>query len=318
MRRYFYFAAGSALFAAGILYQAEQQNLVGLLRKPANQEEAAGKRSSFIPSPTELPVMNGIDPKVADRFWEKWHFVTTRFRQDNLETRIVYANSIAWKAMIKRSPTYPDGAMFAKAVFDTALDHAFPSSSGPKIYRELELMKKDSIAYPDTDGWGYAVYEYKEYPQELRQDLVKEPKTLMQTCHSCHSVVKNRDFVFSMPAFLQWHLFDPQLEAPLLKSSFVAVSSENLSEFENAVVTRHGGSKFRKIMVFAVPSFLWGQRLAVHSLAKFSREEGVPFLMRGQTPLTFLITLPMKDKTSIANDAGECVRFGYAGRRQGS
>lgn len=51
------------------------------------------------------------------------------------------------------------------------------------------FMVKDSKRYKSTNGWGYFAYDGKG--NSLVKDMAKD-------CHSCHSQVKDKDFVFSV------------------------------------------------------------------------------------------------------------------------
>jgi|GEM_PF-295062 len=277
-------------------------------RLPSSDVGPVPGKSAYVPSPAALPIRNGIDPKVADQYWEKWHFVSSRFRTDNRQIRIVYANDIAWDAMLKHSPVYPDGAMFAKAIFESSIDPTFPSSVVPKAYTELELMKKDAKNLGNNGGWAYAVYEYEKTTQELRKEDPHNPRELMQTCISCHAIVKSRDYVFSQPAFLQWHRFDQTLENPLFKEGFQERTFNSLAPKEKEILRRQGNGPFPVVKVFKVPALLWGQRFALHSLARFTREEGVPYLMLGENPFTYLLTVPLKKNRNGSDKSVEMAK----------
>jgi len=64
---------------------------------------------------------------------------------------------------------------------------------GPKEFVHAEFMFKDSTKYSDTYGWGWARWvglEQKPF----------EAGTVV--CTSCHTPVKNRDWVYTDPAIL--------------------------------------------------------------------------------------------------------------------
>ncbi len=130
----------------------------------------------------------GIDPKLADRFWERWTLVTVRFRSDNNEQRFVYANPIAQQAFVSGARTFPKGAMLAKIAFASVSDPAFPASKQPIGVTRVQLMQKDDTA------WRYAIY-----PASMRG---AEEQAVVAACDACHAIVRDRDSVFSVPAFL--------------------------------------------------------------------------------------------------------------------
>ena len=139
------------------------------------------------------PSMNQIRLLDYGDFTQKWKLVTVRYRQDSKEMRFTYANQIAWDAIRQGTAVYPDGSVFAKVGFKSEVDHAFSSSIVPSGARRFQLMVKNSKKYTDTDGWGYALFQ-------SNGDLFEgDVKTVTQSCHACHKLVPERDFVFSEP-----------------------------------------------------------------------------------------------------------------------
>lgn len=134
--------------------------------------------------------MNGIELLEFGDF-SKWQLVTVRYRQDTQEMRFTYANDVAWTSLKKGVPVYPDGSVFAKIGFKTGLDPSFASSIVPSGARRFQLMVKDTKKYPETDGWGYALFT----SNGLLFDGEERAVTL--ACHACHKVVQDRNFVFS-------------------------------------------------------------------------------------------------------------------------
>ena len=57
-------------------------------------------------------------------------------------------------------------------------------------------MRKDSHQYAKSGGWGYALYGV-EGGSKTEDIEAKEGAA----CFACHAVVKDRDYVFSRPAF---------------------------------------------------------------------------------------------------------------------
>ena len=129
-------------------------------------------------------------------FWNDWHLVTVRFRKDNGEQRFIYANAIAWKAMQRGDSVYPDGAMFGKMAFQSEDDPAFPNSVQPQSFTRLQLMRKDTRAYPASNGWGYAIVVGGHRPP------YDSATSVVTACHACHMAVPERDFVFSSSLFI--------------------------------------------------------------------------------------------------------------------
>ena len=57
-------------------------------------------------------------------------------------------------------------------------------------------MVKDRRAFKKTNGWSY--FLYVDGVHSKPED--DEQKNL--ACHACHTIVKNKDYVFSAPSFL--------------------------------------------------------------------------------------------------------------------
>ena len=138
--------------------------------------------------------MNGIHLKDFPDFENKWNLVTVRYRKDIGELRFTYANPQAWQALMNKSVDYPDGSVFAKIGMLTIDDSAFPSSMVPAGAKRFQFMVKDKKKYPDTDGWGYALFD------ATGVTLNEEPNAKSVACHACHKIVPDRGFVFSEPA----------------------------------------------------------------------------------------------------------------------
>lgn len=135
--------------------------------------------------------MNDIGLSDYGDFTKKWNLVTVRFRQDSHEMRFTYANPIAWEALSKGVTPLPEGSVFAKIGYKSGVDPAFTSSIVPSGARRFQFMLKNLKKYPDTDGWGYALFDSDGglFPGEV--------KTVTNSCHACHKLVPERDFVFS-------------------------------------------------------------------------------------------------------------------------
>ena len=83
---------------------------------------------------------------------------------------------------------FPDGTVVAIVFYEhKSVDGNTAYVEGTK--RLVAFMVKDSSKYRETNGWGYYAYDSKG------KSLVKD---MARDCHSCHSQVRERDFVFSV------------------------------------------------------------------------------------------------------------------------
>lgn len=142
--------------------------------------------------------MNDIRFKDYEGFQKRWQLVTVRFRSDTDEQRFIYANPIAYKALLKETKDYPDGAVFAKIGAMTVEDFEFPSSKVPAGALRVQFMVRDRKKYASTSGWGYALFTASGAVSSSENQ-----ETQALACDACHQLVKeSRGEVFAQPVQL--------------------------------------------------------------------------------------------------------------------
>ena len=113
-------------------------------------------------------------------------------RTDNNTIRVILGNDIAVKAARSGSINpWPDGAILGKVVWKDVQLENWKEAIVPGNLVHAEFMLKDSKKYAETYGWGWARWlglEQKPFNQGP------------QSCISCHTPVKARDWVFTDPA----------------------------------------------------------------------------------------------------------------------
>ena len=62
----------------------------------------------------------------------------------------------------------------------------------PDVFTQAFVMEKDSRRFPNSGGWGYAVFNYETASDKFAAD----PKSLSNCGNTCHSVVKAKDYIF--------------------------------------------------------------------------------------------------------------------------
>lgn len=141
-------------------------------------------------------IMNGI--KITDytdflKPSKDWFLVTARYRKDNNEIRLTYANKKAYDNLLLglNKNDYANGAVFAKVAFKTETDPLFSSSEVPSASKRYQLMIFDSVKYKSTDGWGYALFDANGY----RFD--EDEKKQILACHACHKIAEANKYIFS-------------------------------------------------------------------------------------------------------------------------
>lgn len=126
--------------------------------------------------------------------WKDWATIAVSHRNDNGTLRVILGNDVAVAAARSgKTDPWPDGAILGKVVWkDTELEN-WQAATAPGEFVHAEFMFKDSERYSETHGWGWARWV----------GLSQEPfDGGMQVCVSCHTPVKDRDWVFTDPAEL--------------------------------------------------------------------------------------------------------------------
>lgn len=148
---------------------------------------------------TGIAVANEVDNTSAPSHginypagWQNWSSIAVSHRTDNNTLRVILGNDVAVKAArAGKTMPWPDGAILGKVVWkDTELDN-WKAATAPGKFIHAEFMFKDSKKYAETYGWGWARWvglEQKPFDKGA------------QVCTSCHTPVKERDWVFTDPA----------------------------------------------------------------------------------------------------------------------
>lgn len=126
--------------------------------------------------------------------WQNWATIAASHRTDNNTLRVILGNEVAVKAARSgQTNPWPDGAVLGKVVWkDTELKD-WKAATVPGRFVHAEFMFKNTEKYAESHGWGWARWVGLEQ---------KPFEKGMQVCISCHTPVKNRDWVFTDPALL--------------------------------------------------------------------------------------------------------------------
>ncbi len=121
--------------------------------------------------------------------WQNWAAIAVSHRTDNNTLRLILGNDIAVKAARSGNTNpWPDNSIIGKIVWkDTKLKN-WKAATAPGKFVHAEFMFKNSKKYTDSYGWGWARWvgmDQKPFEKGMR------------VCISCHTPVKNRDWVFT-------------------------------------------------------------------------------------------------------------------------
>ena len=95
---------------------------------------------------------------------------------------------------------FPDGAKMAKIHWNPKKSETFPGPTVPGTLHDVDFMLKDSKRFADSGGWGYGAFEYDAASDVFRPATTADnpPQENDAKCgYACHTVVQNRDFVFT-------------------------------------------------------------------------------------------------------------------------
>ena len=133
------------------------------------------------------------------RGYDTWQVIAPSQLDGALKT--IVGNSVMIKAFSEGIPVngqpVPDGAVMAKIEW-TAKSHPDLPGAGkvPDALKNVGFMVKDAKRFPDTNGWGYAQFDYDAVSGTFKP-LGRARGFAKAACHQCHTAVKQRDFVFT-------------------------------------------------------------------------------------------------------------------------
>jgi hypothetical protein len=100
---------------------------------------------------------------------------------------------------------FPEGSKIAKIVWTPKKLTSPPFSAStpdtvPGDLTEVELIEKDSKRFPDTHGWGYAVFDYDASSSKFTPatSTSKSPQGHDAKCGAaCHELAASKDYIFT-------------------------------------------------------------------------------------------------------------------------
>jgi Cytochrome P460 len=137
------------------------------------------------------------------RGYEDWPVIA--ISENGGKIAVIVGNSVmidAYKAGIPdNGKPFPDGAKMAKIHWNPKKQEAYPGQPiVPGTQHDADFMVKDSKRFADSAGWGWGAFEYNATsgtftPADMS---AKPPQGHDAKCGlACHTVVKNRDYVFT-------------------------------------------------------------------------------------------------------------------------
>ena len=133
------------------------------------------------------------------RGYEKWQAVSMSEVTDGM--KIELGNPVMINAYKDGIPgngkPFPEGAIIAKIKWSKK--KSVLSSEGevvqPGTLEFVAFIQKDSKRFPETSGWGYALFLY-----DAASDTFKpygSDSSFGKECYACHTLVKAKDYIFT-------------------------------------------------------------------------------------------------------------------------
>jgi Cytochrome P460 len=128
------------------------------------------------------------------RGYEDWSVVSSARTDEVL--KVIVANPTMIKAYKAGVPgngqPFPEGSRIAKLQWSFAKSTEAPFVVDvPKVFTQAFVMEKDSKRFPNSGGWGYALFNY-----EAASDKFTADPSPSDCGHTCHVAVKAKGYIF--------------------------------------------------------------------------------------------------------------------------
>ena len=128
------------------------------------------------------------------RGYEDWAVVSSARTEAVLKVIVANPTMInAYKAGIPgNGQPFPDGSKIVKLQWKPKKSTEAPFVVDvPDVFTQAFVIEKDSKRFPNSGGWGYALFNY-----EAASDRLTVDPSPSDCGHSCHSAVKAKDYIF--------------------------------------------------------------------------------------------------------------------------
>ena len=128
------------------------------------------------------------------RGYEDWAVVSSARTDEVLKVIVANPTMIkAYKAGVPGSgQPFPDGSMIVKLQWKPKKSTEAPFVVDvPDVFTQAFVIEKDSKRFPNSGGWGYALFNY-----EAASDQFTADPSPSDCGHACHVAVKAKDHIF--------------------------------------------------------------------------------------------------------------------------
>jgi hypothetical protein len=128
------------------------------------------------------------------RGYEDWAVVSSARTDEVLKVIVANPTMIAaYKAGIPgNGQPFPDGSKIAKLQWKPKKSTEAPFVVDvPDVFTQTFVIEKDSNRFPNSGGWGYALFNY-----DAASDTFNADPSPSDCGHACHVAVKTKDHIF--------------------------------------------------------------------------------------------------------------------------
>ena len=126
--------------------------------------------------------------------YEDWAVVSSARTDEVLKVIVANPTMIeAYKAGIPHNgQPFPDGSKIVKLQWKPKKSTEAPFVVDvPDVFTQAFVIEKDAKRFPNSGGWGYALFNYDAAPDKFTAD-----PSPSDCGHACHVVVKAKDHIF--------------------------------------------------------------------------------------------------------------------------
>jgi hypothetical protein len=128
------------------------------------------------------------------RGYESWVFVSSAQTAEVL--KVIVANPVmidAYRAGVPANgKPFPDGSKIVKLQWKPKKSTEAPFDVNvPDTFTQAFVIEKDSTRFPNSGGWGYALFNY-----DAKADTFAADPATSDCGHGCHTIVKAKDYIF--------------------------------------------------------------------------------------------------------------------------
>jgi Cytochrome P460 len=128
------------------------------------------------------------------RGYEDWSVVSSARTDEILKVIVANPTMInAYKAGVPgNGQPFPEGSKIVKLQWKPKKSTEAPFDVDvPDVFTQAFVIEKDSERFPESGGWGYALFDY-----DAKSDTFAADAAASDCGHACHTAVKSKDYIF--------------------------------------------------------------------------------------------------------------------------